>query len=104
MGLTPQCPGSAERLRPRGGPQPPVTSELHTVTFGSDAVLAKGGYAEKLAEAVFSPLPGTGQSGPPVLGIYGVATGGEGHLHDTRHLRLRVPSAHTFMKGQIVVV
>jgi plastocyanin len=51
----------------------PVTSELHTVTFGSDAVLAKGGYAEQLAQALFSPLPGTGQSGPPVLGIPGAA-------------------------------
>lgn len=50
-----------------------VTSELHTVTFGSDAVLAKGGYAEQLAQALFSPLPGTGQSGPPVLGIPGAA-------------------------------
>ena len=50
-----------------------VTSELHTVTFGSDVVLAKGGYAEKLAQALFSPLPGTGQSGPPVLGIPGAA-------------------------------
>ena len=50
-----------------------VTNEVHTVTFGSDAVLAKGGYAEKLSQAFFAPLPGTGQNGPPVLGLPGAA-------------------------------
>lgn len=49
------------------------TNEVHTVTFGSDAVLAKKGYAEKLANAAFSPLPGTGKTGPPELGIPGPA-------------------------------
>ena len=47
----------------------PKTEEIHTVTFGSDAVLAKGGFGEKLSAALLSPLPGTGQNGPPVLGI-----------------------------------
>jgi plastocyanin len=50
-----------------------VTNEVHTVTFGSDAVLVKGGYAEKLSQAFFAPLPGTGQNGPPVLGLPGAA-------------------------------
>lgn len=47
------------------------TNEIHTVTFGSDAVLAKKGYAEKLSNAAFSPLPGTGTNGPPELGLPG---------------------------------
>jgi plastocyanin len=49
----------------------PVTNEIHTVTFGSDAVLAKGGFAEKLSQSLLAPLPGTGQNGPPVLGFPG---------------------------------
>jgi plastocyanin len=49
----------------------PKTNEVHTVTFGSAAVLGKGGYNEKLTEALLSPLPGTGQNGPPVLGLPG---------------------------------
>lgn len=49
----------------------PKTNEIHTVTFGSDAVLAKGGYNEQLTKALLSPLPGTGQNGPPVLGVPG---------------------------------
>jgi plastocyanin len=51
----------------------PAPNDPHTVTFGNDAVFAKGGYAEKLEQAIFSPLPGTGQGGPPVLGIPGAA-------------------------------
>lgn len=47
------------------------SNEVHTVTFGSPAVLAKGGFAEKLGQALLSPLPGTGQNGPPVLGVPG---------------------------------
>ncbi|MGZ6680551.1 MAG: cupredoxin domain-containing protein [Solirubrobacteraceae bacterium] len=47
------------------------TNEIHTVTFGSDAVFAKGGYAEKLSNALLSPLPGTGTNGPPELGMPG---------------------------------
>ncbi|MDP9346951.1 MAG: hypothetical protein M3P44_14810 [Actinomycetota bacterium] len=47
------------------------TEEIHTVTFGSDAVLGKKGYAEKLSSAFFSPLPGTGKNGPPELGTPG---------------------------------
>lgn len=47
------------------------TNEIHTVTFGSAAVLGKGGYGEQLGSALFSPLPGTGKNGPPVLGIPG---------------------------------
>jgi plastocyanin len=47
------------------------TNEIHTVTFGSDAVLAKGGYAEKVSQGLLAPLPGTGQNGPPVLGFPG---------------------------------
>jgi plastocyanin len=50
---------------------PQKTNEIHTVTFGSAAVLGKGGYNEKLTEALLSPLPGTGQNGPPVLGVPG---------------------------------
>src|SRR5262249_14324742 len=50
-----------------------VTNEGHTVACGSAAVLAKGGYAEKLSQAFFAPLPGTGQNGPPVLGVPGAA-------------------------------
>ena len=49
----------------------PTTNEVHTATFASDAVLAKGGYIEKVEQAMFSPLPGTGQNGPPVLGVPG---------------------------------
>jgi plastocyanin len=48
-----------------------TTNEVHTVTFGSDVVLAKGGFAEKLEQGVLAPLPGTGQNGPPVLGLPG---------------------------------
>ena len=47
------------------------TNEIHTVTFGSPAVLGKGGYNEQLTQALLSPLPGTGQNGPPVLGVPG---------------------------------
>ena len=47
------------------------TNEIHTVTFGCDAVLAKGGYAEKQENALLSPLPGTGTNGPPELGFPG---------------------------------
>lgn len=47
------------------------TNEIHTVTFGSDAVFAKGGYAEKQENALLSPLPGTGTNGPPELGFPG---------------------------------
>jgi plastocyanin len=49
----------------------PSTNELHTVTFGSAVVLGTGGYAEKLGRSLLSPLPGTGQNGPPKLGIPG---------------------------------
>jgi plastocyanin len=49
----------------------PSTNEIHTVTFGSDAVLAKGGFAEQLENGLLSPLPGTGQRGPPLLGFPG---------------------------------
>ena len=48
-----------------------TTNEVHTVTFGTDPILAKGGYAEKLEQGLFAPLPGTGQTGPPVLGLPG---------------------------------
>lgn len=47
------------------------TNEIHTVTFGSDAVLAKKGYAEQLGNALLAPLPGTGKNGPPELGMPG---------------------------------
>jgi plastocyanin len=47
------------------------TEEIHTVTFGSDAVFAKNGYAEKLENALLAPLPGTGTKGPPELGMPG---------------------------------
>ena len=47
------------------------TNEIPTVTFGSDAVFAKGGYAEKQENALLSPLPGTGKNGPPELGFPG---------------------------------
>jgi plastocyanin len=49
----------------------PSTNEIHTITFGSPAVLAKGGYAAKLSNDLLSPLPGTGTNGPPVLGVPG---------------------------------
>lgn len=54
------------RMTPKG-------NEVHTVTFGTDAVFAKGGYAEKVGEALLAPLPGTGQNGPPVIGVPGAA-------------------------------
>jgi plastocyanin len=47
------------------------TNEIHTVTFGTDAIFAKKGYAEGLSAALLSPLPGTGKNGPPVLGVPG---------------------------------
>lgn len=47
------------------------TNEIHTITFGSDAVFAKKGYAEKLSAALLAPLPGTGTKGPPELGMPG---------------------------------
>jgi plastocyanin len=110
-----------------------VTNEVHTVTFGSDAVLAKGGYAEKLSQALLSPLPGTGQNGPPVLGFPGavvfpsdptplafsgtqhggfVSTGLLGDKPLARASKVTFPAAGTYnficlvhpeMKGQIVV-
>jgi plastocyanin len=49
----------------------PGTGEIHTATFFAAKDLAKGGYAEKLVRAFGAPLPGTGQNGPPVLGIPG---------------------------------
>lgn len=49
----------------------PKTNEIHTVTFGSDAILAKGGFVDTVEKAVIAPLPGTGQNGPPVLGMPG---------------------------------
>jgi len=110
-----------------------VTNEVHTVTFGSDAVLAKGGYAEKLSEALLAPLPGTGQNGPPVLGFPGavvfpsdpgplvfdgtqhggfVSVGllGDKPLARASKVTFTAPGTynficlvHPFMKGQIVV-
>jgi plastocyanin len=110
-----------------------VTNEIHTVTFGSDAVLAKGGFAEKLSQALFSPLPGTGQNGPPVLGFPGavvfpsdpgpltfdgtqhggfVSTGllGDKPLSRSSNITFTAPGTYNFiclvhpeMKGQIVV-
>ncbi len=50
---------------------PEKTNEIHTVSFGSAAVLAKGGYAEQQSENLLAPLPGTGKNGPPVLGMPG---------------------------------
>jgi plastocyanin len=47
------------------------TNVIHTISFGSDAVFAKKGYAEGLSAALLSPLPGTGTNGPPVLGMPG---------------------------------
>jgi plastocyanin len=110
-----------------------VTNEIHTVTFGSDAVLAKGGYAEKLNKALLAPLPGTGQNGPPVLGFPGaivfpsdpgpltftgaehggfVSTGllGDKPLSRSSKITFTAPGTYNFvclvhpeMKGQIVV-
>jgi plastocyanin len=110
-----------------------VTNEIHTVSFGSDAVLAKGGFAEKLSKALLSPLPGTGQNGPPVLGFPGavvfpsdpgpltfdgtqhggfVSTGllGDKPLSRASKVTFTAPGTYNFMclvhpemKGQIVV-
>ena len=49
----------------------PHTNEIHTITFGSGAVFAKKGYAEKVSAALLAPLPGTGTHGPPELGMPG---------------------------------
>jgi plastocyanin len=111
----------------------PVTNEIHTVTFGSDAVLAKGGFAEGLENALLAPLPGTGKNGPPVLGFPGaivfpsdpgplafdgsqhggfVSTGLKGFKPFTRdsQVTFTAPGTYNFiclvhpeMKGQIIV-